>query len=100
EGFCIENLLAVAPDHDAYCYRTHVGAEIDLVLARGGRPHIAIEIKRSSAPSLSKGFAIACDDLRIEERYLVYPGNETFPIRHGTQVIGLAELMERVGEAA
>ena len=100
EGFCIENLLAVAPDHDAYCYRTHVGAEIDLVLARGGRPHIAIEIKRSSAPSLSKGFAISCDDLRIEERYLVYPGNETFPIRHDTQVIGLAELMERVGEAA
>ena len=60
-------------------------------------PNIAIEVKRSIAPNLSKGFAIACDDLRIEERYLVYTGDENFPIRHGTQVIGLAELMERVG---
>ena len=64
------------------------------------RSNIAIEIKRSSAPSLSKGFAMACDDLRIEERYLLYPGDASFPIRHGTQVIGLKALMERVGAAA
>ena len=57
---------------------------------------VAIEIKRSSAPTLKKGFAIACDDLQIEQRYLIYPGQETFPIRHGVQAIGLAELMRRL----
>ena len=98
EGFCIDNLLAVATAYTPYGYRTHAGAEIDLLLVRGGRPSIAIEIKRSSSPSLSKGFAIACDDLQVDERYLVYPGQESFPTRHGTQVIGLAELMKRLAD--
>ena len=96
EGFCIENLIAAAPACTPYTYRSHAGAEIDLVLERGGRAWMAIEIKRSSAPTLQKGFAIACDDLQIEQRYLVYPGQEAFPMRHGVQAIGLVELMRRL----
>jgi predicted AAA+ superfamily ATPase len=75
-----------------YFYRTQVGAEIDLVLEKGGRPEIAIEVKRSMAPSPEKGFALACDDLQIEQRYVVYPGTERIPMRHGAQAIGLQEL--------
>jgi predicted AAA+ superfamily ATPase len=96
EGFCIDNLIAAAPACTPYTYRSHAGAEIDLVLERGGRAWMAIEIKRSSAPTLQKGFAIACDDLQIEQRYLVYPGQEAFPMRHGVQAIGLVELMRRL----
>lgn len=96
EGFCIDNLLAVATRYTPYCYRTHAGSEIDLLLVRAGRPAIAVEIKRSSSPTLSKGFAIACDDLKIDERYLVYPGTERFPVRHGTQAIALTDLMRHL----
>jgi len=96
EGFCIENLIASAHRHSPSMYRTHAGAEIDLLLVRGGKPGIAIEVKRSSAPSPSRGFATACDDLGIDERYLVYPGHESFPARHGTTVIGLHGLMQRI----
>ena len=96
EGFCIDNLIAAAPACTPYTYRSHAGAEIDLVLERGGRAWMAIEIKRSSAPTLQKGFAIACDDLQVEQRYLVYPGQEAFPMRHGVQAIGLVELMRRL----
>ncbi len=93
EGHCIENLvLAAGPRRTSYYYRTRAGAEIDLLLEKGGRPDIAIEIKRSSAPSPGKGFALACDDLGVTERYVVYPGNERFPLRHGARAIGLAEL--------
>ena len=77
-----------------YTYRTHAGAEIDLLLERGGKPWMAIEIKRSTAPSLSKGFEIACDDLDVTQRYVVYPGTDRFPMRHGTQAIGLVALMQ------
>ncbi len=98
EGFCIDNLLAVAPsDCIPYTYRTHAGAEIDLLLERAGRPWMAIEIKRSSAPSLSKGFDMACADLQVEQRYVVYPGTERFPTRYGAQAIGLVELMGVLG---
>lgn len=98
EGFCVDNLIAAAPGLQPYCYRSHAGAEIDLLFERGGRPFMGIEIKRSSAPALSKGFSIACDDLNIEQRFLVYPGQEAFPTRYGTQAIGLAALMRRLGQ--
>jgi len=101
EGFCIENLiLAAGPRRVPYFYRTHSGAEIDLLLERGGQLEIAIEIKRSSAPSPAKGFAQACDDLAITERYVVYPGNEHFKLRHGAQAIGLLELCTILGITA
>jgi hypothetical protein len=90
EGHVIENLLQCAgPSRRPYFYRTHDGAEIDLLLERGGMPEMAIEIKRSSAPSLERGFALACDDLQITQRYVVYPGTETYPVRHGAQAISL-----------
>ena len=43
-------------------------------LARDGKPRMAIEIKRSTAPVVSGGFDIARADLRIEQRFVVYPG--------------------------
>jgi predicted AAA+ superfamily ATPase len=98
EGFCLENLIlsALSGGRVPYFYRTQVGAEIDLLLEKSGQPEIAIEIKRSSAPSPGKGFALACDDLGITQRYVVYPGNECFGLRHNAQAIGLSELAERL----
>jgi predicted AAA+ superfamily ATPase len=97
EGFCIDNLLAAAGNMvTPYTYRTHAGAEIDLLLERGGKAWMAIEIKRSTSPSLSKGFEIACDDLGITQRHVVYPGTDSFPMRRRTQAIGLVELMRRL----
>ena len=93
EGFCIDNLIAAAgAGRTAYFYRTQVGAEIDLVLEKGGRPDIAIEVKRASAPRPERGFSIACDDLKITRRYVVYPGVESFALRNGAQAISLAQL--------
>jgi predicted AAA+ superfamily ATPase len=95
EGFCIENLIAAAgPQCTPYAYRTHTGAEIDLLFERAGQPWMAIEIKRSSAPALSKGFGVACDDLGVSQRYVVYPGTERFPLRYGAEAIGLTALMQ------
>lgn len=100
EGFVIENLIQCAgPRWRPYFYRTHDGAEIDLLLERGGQPEIAIEVKKSSAPTLDKGFGIACDDLKVLQRYVVYPGEETYPVRHGAQAIGLAELARQMQDA-
>ena len=62
------------------------------LVERGGQPQVAIEIKRSSAPSLERGFGQACQDLSVQQRWVVYPGTERFPLRHGAQAIGLADL--------
>jgi predicted AAA+ superfamily ATPase len=100
EGYVIENLLQCADaSRRPYFYRTHDGAEIDLLLECGGVPEIAIEIKRSSAPTLDRGFALACDDLQIKQRYVVYPGNETYPVRQGTQAISLQAIALQLGQS-
>jgi predicted AAA+ superfamily ATPase len=101
EGHCIENLIQAAGSRRVpYFYRTQAGAEIDLLFEKGGLPEIAIEIKRSTAPSPERGFALACDDLKIEQRYVVYPGTERIPLRHGAQAIGLQELATLVAHSA
>lgn len=103
EGFCIENLIAAAgPQCTPYAYRTHAGAEIDLVLEKAGQPWMAVEVKRSTAPSLSKGFDIACEDLGLPltQRFVVYPGADRFALRQGATAIGLQALMQQLRESA
>ena len=100
EGFVIENIIQCAGSRwRPYFYRTHDGAEVDLLLERGGQPEIAVEVKRSSAPSLDKGFALACDDLGVKQRYVVYPGADTYTVRHGAQAISLLTLATQLSQA-
>ena len=90
EGFVIESIInAVAPRLKPYFFRTQDGAEIDLVLERAGKPFIAIEVKRSSAPKVQHGFYLACDQLNIMHRYVIAPVDEAYPIKGGVQVLGL-----------
>lgn len=101
EGFALETLVQCAGTrYTPSFYRTHEGAEIDLVLARGGKALIAVEIKRSSAPALDRGFAVACDDLGVESRWVVYPGQERYPMRLGATAIGLNELAQELRRQA
>jgi uncharacterized protein len=89
-------LQHIGPSRKPHFYRTHDGAEIDLLLSRGGQPDVAIEVKRSSVPSLDRGFGQACDDLGVAQRYVVYPGTERFPLRHGAQAIGLDDMVKEL----
>ena len=97
EGFAIENLLSVAPSHALpFYYRTPAGAEIDLILEFSGQEKWAIEVKRSSAPALSKGFHTACEDIKADRRYVVYSGKEKFVMKEGVIAIPLNELMQEL----
>ena len=90
EGFVIENLLAAAPSGTSACfYRTAVGAEIDLVLDLPPKERWAIEIKRSSAPVLSKGFYLGCGDIKATRRMVVHAGEETFGLGDGVEAVSL-----------
>jgi uncharacterized protein len=92
EGFVIEALIqAAGPNRIPLYYRTQDGAEIDLVFERAGRPELAFEIKRSSAPKIEPGFAIACDDIQVTKRYCVAPVKEAYPARNGVQVLPLLQ---------
>ncbi|NOU09185.1 MAG: ATP-binding protein [Nitrospira sp.] len=94
EGFALENILSVLPEGaTSWFYRTAAGAEIDLVIEQGVRQRVAIEIKRSLAPSVSKGFHVGCEDLHATRRYIIYPGTERYPVSNGVTVMPLADMM-------
>lgn len=97
EGFAVENLVSAAgPDRIPCYYRTQNGAEIDLVLERGGAVEMAIEIKRSPAAPLSRGFHAACDVLQPRAKYLVHGASDNWPRPGGVIAVGLLELTERL----
>lgn len=97
EGFVVENLLSAADDWtQASFYRTATGAEIDLVLDLPGNRRWAVEIKRSTAPRLSKGFRVALQDVPVDRAFLVYGGDERYPKGGDVEAIGLRGLMEEL----
>ena len=90
EGFCIETLLACAPQGvSGFFYRTSAGAEVDLILAWPGGALWAFEIKRSLSPKPERGFHSACDDLQPARRCVVYPGSERIPLASGVEAVPL-----------
>jgi uncharacterized protein len=99
EGFVVEQLLAVAPEGvQGFYYRTSGGAEIDLLLSFPSGASWAIEIKRSLRPRPERGFHSACSDLSPERRYVVYPGDETYPVGPDIQATPLQALARMLME--
>jgi len=95
EGMAIESILAAAPDgSEASFYRTAAGAEVDLVLELPGDQRWAIEIKRSSAPKLERGFYHACQDLKPQRRFVVYNGAEHYPFGEEIEALSLHQMAD------
>ena len=92
EGFVIEQVLAVAGDRNAYYWGTQSGAELDLLLLRGGKRY-GVEVKHADAPRLTKSMSIALHDLNLERLFVVYPGSETYALGKNTIALGLPELL-------
>lgn len=84
EGFCLEQIIALKPSrYDVYFYRTQsaAAAEIDLVLAKGLNVDIAVEIKYSLTPKLTRSSTNAINEVNPRITWIVYPGQESYPIK-------------------
>jgi len=93
ECFVIENLLGCAPAlGQGHFYRSSGGAEIDLLLAWPDGKLWAMEIKRSLAPKVERGFHAACADLSPARKFVVYPGAERYRIAADIEAISLTAL--------
>jgi len=96
EGFVIEQILAAEADGEAWFWATHQGAEVDLVMRRGGRL-LGVECKRADAPRLTPSIRIALDDLELERLIVVYPGSRRYALADRVDAVPLAALAERGG---
>ena len=97
EGFAVEEIIRVArAERDAYFYKTHGGAELDLLLIRNGKRY-GFEFKYSAAPRTTRSMHSVMQDLRIEQLWIVYPGDTTYRLSERIQVSPLTRL-ERIRE--
>lgn len=98
EGYVLEETLkAVEPD-EAYFWATHQGAELDLLLLKGGR-RLGVEIKRMDAPKLTASMRIALADLKLDQLTVVYPGTEVYDLAPQAKVTPLVTIAEKGIEA-
>jgi len=75
---------------------TTAQAEIDLVLEGPHRRVLALEVKRTLTPKVSKGFYLGCEDIGATERYYVIPEGERYPLGHDTEAIALRDLVRLI----
>jgi hypothetical protein len=95
----IENIITRLSDKWRYSYyRTSAQAEIDLLLEGPNRRIWAVEIKRSTAPRVTKGFYLATDDIKATRRFVIYPGTESFPLGGGIEAMGIVEFLRLISE--
>jgi hypothetical protein len=101
EGFVVENIHSVLPRRsETTYYRTAAGAEIDLLIRMPSSEMWAVEIKYGVAPKLGKHFSKTCDDVGAHRKYVLYGGDDEFPVGDDVTVISLPRLMKRLEKFA
>lgn len=94
EGYVIEQIFQLKPDHlDLYFYRTHHGAECDVLIVNGIKPVLALEIKYSSSPVLSKGFYTVIEDLGLDQGWVIVPSGKPFKINNKVECSNLKDFL-------
>jgi predicted AAA+ superfamily ATPase len=97
ESFVLEQILNMLPgDTEGFFYRTHAGAELDLVLQTPQLGLLAIDVKLSQAPKHSKGFRQAFQDVNADRGYVVMKGDEKFPLEENVWAVPCEKFLEEV----
>ena len=101
EGFVVEALIRAAPDGTrASFYRTATGVEIELVLELPGGPVWAVEVKRGVATAPDRQFRVALDDVGPDRAFVVYGGEERYPLPGGLEAVGPGGMVRKLVERA
>lgn len=93
EGLALEQVLRVldVASDEAFSWATHAGAELDLLVLRGGR-RLGFEFKFADAPRTTKSMRAALQDLQLARLFIVYPGDKGYALDENIEVLPLARV--------
>lgn len=97
ENFAIEQVLAALGIRDAYYWRTHQGAELDLMVIHRGKRY-GFEMKLGDAPTATRSMHIAMDDLGLARLYVIYPGKQSYVLGEKIQVVSILDLQTKLAD--
>ncbi len=94
EGFALETIIRTYRAEPGTCYfwSAYGRAELDLMIVTGGR-RIGFEIKHTDSPRITSSLRTACKDLKLDTAYIVYPGDDVFPLDATVQALGLKRII-------
>ena len=98
EGYIIEAILTAVQPDEAYFWATYAGAELDMLLFKGGQ-RIGVEIKRADAPQLTPSMRTALTDLNLDRLRIIYPGERRYKLAESVEVIPASLLAGEVENA-
>jgi len=95
EGFVLEQIVRRlgARSEECFFWRTHAGAELDLLVV-SGRHRLGFEIKRTSAPQVTPAMRAALSDLGLSGLDVVHAGDRSFPLTETIRALALANLLD------
>lgn len=97
ETYVVNQIYSILKkEYQLYFYRTHNGAEIDLIIEKSGTVFIAIEIKYTNAPKLSKGNLISFEDVGAKEKIIITPSSDYYEIQKGIYVMSLQDFIQKI----
>jgi predicted AAA+ superfamily ATPase len=101
EGFMLSSIVSHLGAHPEECFfwATHGGAELDLLVVRGGERR-GFEFKRTAAPRLTPGMRSALTDLRLKHLDVVHAGKTTFRLAPEVRAVAARRLLEDVESLA
>jgi predicted AAA+ superfamily ATPase len=91
EGFSLEHVISALRTRDAYFWATHAGAELDLMVTIKGKRY-GFEFKYADAPGRKRSMHVAIEDLGLEHLWVIYPGDQKYPLDEKITAIPLEEL--------
>lgn len=96
EGFALEEIIRhhQARDNECFFFAIQAGAELDLLILKDGRK-IGFEFKYTDSPKLTKSLKIATELLKLEEIYLIYPGDKTFRLSNEVKAYPLVDYLNQ-----
>lgn len=90
EGFAIEQVIRIlrAEPGEIFFWRTHSGAELDLLFVQGRR-RWGFEFKRSPTPGLTSSMRTAISDLGLNRLVVIHPGTRRYSLGNRTEAVPL-----------
>ena len=93
EGLLLETVIEQLglSEERTFFWSVHSGAELDLLVSRG-RHRIGVEIKRTTAPKVTRSMRTAALDLNLAEVVVIHAGAESYRLARNVRAVAARRL--------
>lgn len=97
EGFALEQVMRLIGAQNAYFWAIHAGPEMDLFIQSDGKRY-GFEFKFGDAPKVTGSMQVAIRDLALTHLFVVFPGDQSYPVAENITVVALKSLSEYINK--